>query len=81
VNLGTGAILLLAAQTMQTGGFAVGNLAVFTYLLTWITQLTQSLGSLITRYQQAGVSVDRMITLLQGVPPQVLVGHLGRSLA
>ena len=75
LNLGTGLILILAAQSMQAGEFSVGDLALFIYYLGWITDLTFFCGILLTRYKKAGVSFERMVKLLQGAPPETLVTH------
>ncbi len=37
VNLGTGLILILAAQSMRGGTFTVGDFALFVYYLTFVT--------------------------------------------
>ncbi|HEV2126090.1 MAG TPA: ABC transporter ATP-binding protein, partial [Chloroflexota bacterium] len=73
VHLGTGGILLLAGNAMRTGSFTVGDFALFIYVLTWVTALTQSFGALLARYQQTRVSFDRLAVLLQGAPPERLV--------
>ncbi len=75
VNLGTGAILILAAQAMRAGTFTVGDFALFVYYLGWLTEWTAVFGILLARYKQAGVSFGRMETLLQGAPPATLVQH------
>src|SRR5262245_40087032 len=75
VNVGTGLILLLAATSMRAGTFTVGDFALFVYYLGWISEFTAMFGIVLTRYRQAGVSFERMVTLLQGAPPQTLVAH------
>ncbi|MBI3911184.1 MAG: ABC transporter ATP-binding protein [Armatimonadetes bacterium] len=75
VNLGTGLILLLVGQSMRAGSFTVGDFALFTYLLSWVTQFPRTFGMFIASYKQSGVSVDRMVALLQGAPPKTLVQH------
>ncbi len=74
-NLGTGVILLLAAQSLGAGTFTVGDFALFVYYIGFFTELTGFLGFLLARYKQAGVSVGRMVRLLQGAPPETLVEH------
>ncbi len=71
--MGTGLILLLAGQSMRNGSFTVGDFALFVYYLGWITECTTYLGTVFTRYQQASVSLARLVSLLQGAPAQVLV--------
>jgi ATP-binding cassette subfamily B protein len=75
VNIGTGLILLLAATSMRAGTFTVGDFALFVYYLGWISEFTAMFGIVLTRYRQASVSFERMVTLLQGAPPQSLVAH------
>jgi ATP-binding cassette subfamily B protein len=71
-NLGTGVVLILAAQAMQQGSFTVGDLALFVYYLDHITILIALSGELTAIYRQIGVSVERMEDLMQGAPPGAL---------
>ncbi|MBN1977612.1 MAG: ABC transporter ATP-binding protein [Anaerolineae bacterium] len=73
VNLGTGAILILAGQAMREGTFTVGDLAMFTFYLDFVGDLTAFSGLLVARYRQIGVSVERMARLMEGAPPEALV--------
>jgi ATP-binding cassette subfamily B protein len=73
VNIGTGLILLLAATSMRAGSFTVGDFALFVYYLGWMSEFTAMFGIVLTRYRQAGVSFERMGTLLYGAPPASLV--------
>ncbi len=73
VNLGTGLMLLIAGQAMRTGTFTLGDFALFTFYLGWITEFTTILGQFLTRYRQDGVSLGRMYTLMRGAPPEELV--------
>ena len=72
-DLGTGVILLLAAQTLQAGEFTVGDFALFVSYLSFVTDFVGFAGFMLARYKQAGVSVSRMVRLLQGAPPERLV--------
>ncbi|WJH33367.1 ABC transporter ATP-binding protein/permease [Paenibacillus sp. CC-CFT747] len=72
VNIGTGLILLLAAQSMKDGSFSVGDFALFIYYLTFVTQFIQNFGKFITYYKQSTVSKDRLIDLLQNAPAERL---------
>ena len=72
-NLGTGMILLLAAQSLRAGTFTVGDFALFVYYTGFFTETTGLLGFLMARYKQAGVSVARMVRLMPGAPPEELV--------
>jgi ATP-binding cassette subfamily B protein len=75
VNLGTGLILILAAGSIRAGTFTLGDFALFVYYLGWIAEFTGHFGVMLARYRQASVSFERMVTLLQGAPPETLVAH------
>jgi len=73
INLGTGLILLLTGRAMATGRFSVGDLALFTFYLTYITGFTFGIGQTAATYRQVGVCLRRMVELLQGAPGERLV--------
>lgn len=73
VNLGTGLILLLGAQSMRSGEFSVGDFALFVYYLTFVTQFIQNFGKFLAYFKQAEVSKQRMASLLQNAPSDRLV--------
>jgi ATP-binding cassette subfamily B protein len=75
VSVGTGAILLLAGQKMQAGAFTVGDFALFTYFLGWVTEFTNWLGRMLAVYRQLGVSLERTARLLPEARPEALVRH------
>jgi ATP-binding cassette subfamily B protein len=75
VSLGTGVILLLAGQEMQAGTFTVGDFALFVYYLGFVTEFTALIGVRWAWYKQVGVSLQRLVTLLQDAPPETLVAH------
>jgi ATP-binding cassette subfamily B protein len=75
VNVGTGAILLLAARAMRGGAFTVGDFALFTFYLGWLSEFTTLFGRLLAQYRQIDVSIGRLTTLLAGAPPQSIVRH------
>ncbi|MBZ0288650.1 MAG: ABC transporter ATP-binding protein, partial [Anaerolineae bacterium] len=74
-SVGTGIILLLAAQGIQDGSFRVGDFALFVFYLDFIGEFTGFLGFLLARYKQSGVSVDRMQHLMQGAPQRDLMAY------
>ncbi len=76
VSIGTGVILLLAAQSMRAGSFTVGDFALFVSFLAYVTRFTRFAGRYITLYQQATVSFGRMVAVLRGAPPGQLVRHV-----
>ena len=74
-NIGTAIVLLLAAQSLQTGQFTVGDFSLFVSYLGNTTGFASFLGFLLARYRQATVAVSRMVRLLQGADPLSLVRH------
>jgi ATP-binding cassette subfamily B protein len=66
VNIGTGLILLLGAQSMRTGSFTVGDFALFVSYLGFVTELTGFTGMFLTQWKQLNVSVRRMLALMRG---------------
>jgi len=73
VNLGTGLILLLAAESIKAGSFRVGDFALFIYYLNWITECIGQFGGIVQSYKQAGVGFERLSALMQGDAPGALV--------
>ncbi|HZO72909.1 MAG TPA: ABC transporter ATP-binding protein [Ktedonobacteraceae bacterium] len=73
VGLGTGLILILAAQSMRAGQLGIGDLALFIYYLAFVADFTQFFGMFLAHYSQTKVAFQRMNTLLQGAPPERLV--------
>jgi ATP-binding cassette subfamily B protein len=75
VSIGTGVILLVAARSMSAGTFTVGDFALFAYNLGSVTEIISFAGTLLVRYRQAGISLERMAALLPGSLPEVVVAH------
>jgi ATP-binding cassette, subfamily B, bacterial len=80
MNIITGIILLLVAQSLNTnqaGGavMTLGDFSLFIYYLGYATEFTAMTGVMMAWFKQAGVSLARMITLLQGAEPLSLVKH------
>ncbi|MGC1374876.1 MAG: ABC transporter ATP-binding protein [Anaerolineales bacterium] len=83
MNIITGVILLLVAQLLSVRGAAaagqpvisLGDFSLFIYYLGFTTQLTAMIGVLWAMFKQSGVSLARLITLLQGAEPFSLVRH------
>ncbi len=71
VHLGTGLILLLAAQSMRAGDFSVGDFALFTTYWYRFADFTDIFGGFLSAYQQARVSFERLIGLLKGELPEI----------
>jgi ATP-binding cassette subfamily B protein len=75
VNLGMGLILILAARSMQSGSFTIGDFALFATYLGSVAALPRWVGRLLARYKQVGVSIERMLRLIEGAPPGTLVAR------
>jgi ATP-binding cassette subfamily B protein len=75
VNVGTGAILLLAGRAMRGGAFTVGDFALFVFYLGWLTDFSTLFGRLLAQYRQIDVSIGRLTTLLAGAPAETIVRH------
>ena len=74
-NIGTGIVLLIAADGMRSGRFTVGDFALFVSYLGWLTTVTGAAGHFLTQYRQSSVSLGRLTQLLQGGQPERLVEH------
>ncbi|GAA0401061.1 ABC transporter ATP-binding protein [Paenibacillus motobuensis] len=72
VNLGTGLILILAGYKMRSGAFTVGDLSLFIYYLTFVTQLIGNVGNFMTYYKQMTISFGRLKNMLQGTHASAL---------
>ena len=75
VNLGTGVILILSAQSMRAGTFTVGDFALFVFYLERITMFMRVFGMAMSKYKQIGISIERVEYLLGGAPREVMVEH------
>jgi ATP-binding cassette subfamily B protein len=75
INLGTGLILVVAGQAMRQKTFTVGDFSLFVFYMDFIGDFTTFSGLLVARYQQIGVSAERMHRLMQGSTPDALVQH------
>ncbi len=76
VGVGTGVILLLGAGAMRAGRFTVGDFALFSTYLYWVTYFVESLGRTLPRYRLAGVAFERLAALLPGQDPRSLADPL-----
>ncbi|MFW6063561.1 MAG: ATP-binding cassette domain-containing protein [Chloroflexota bacterium] len=75
VDVGTGLVLLLAAQAMLAQQFTIGDFALFAAYIWPATQLMRVAGTLLTRYKQVGVSTQRMEAIMREEPPGAIVAH------
>lgn len=74
-DLGAGLVLLLAAGRMRTGAFSVGDFALFATYLLQVASFTSFLGYLVNTYRQAGVSVRRLVQIVEPAPAATLTVH------
>ena len=73
VNVGVGAVLLLAAARMRSGVFTVGDFALYVNLLPRITRVLTGIGEAMAHHKRARVAFDRFHHLLQDSPPEKIV--------
>ncbi|MGZ4805605.1 MAG: ATP-binding cassette domain-containing protein, partial [Ilumatobacteraceae bacterium] len=65
-DVGLGLVLLSAAGAMAAGRFSVGELAVFSAYLGWLSFLPRMVGRMLARRKQVAVAFDRMSLLVAG---------------
>jgi len=79
ISLGMGMILFVVGDAMNLGDFTVGNLYFFQTQLGWIGEFIWMLGDLIPVYQQAKVSFERVLKIMQdqeeSVKPEDIVEY------
>lgn len=63
-DVGLGLVLVVSAGAIASGAFGVGELALFTAYLGWLSFLPRAVGRVLARRKQAGVALDRMGFLL-----------------
>ncbi len=73
VHLGTGMMLLLAAQAIRDGTFTVGDFALFVVYLDQLTWYPAEIGRLINDLKRIEVSYTRMRAIVPGESPSALV--------
>jgi ATP-binding cassette subfamily B protein len=76
VELSIGLVLLLAAPAMRRGDFGVGDLALFTSYLGWLSGLPRQLSRLLVSSRRSSVAAGRLSRLLApGEDPAALVAR------
>ncbi|WP_438351459.1 ATP-binding cassette domain-containing protein [Paenibacillus sp. FA6] len=75
INIGTGLILLMLAFSTQSNTFSIGDLALFVFYLSFITQFIQFFGKFLASYKQTEVAMERMTSLVQGQLLDKVVEH------
>ncbi len=73
LNIGIGLILIVGASSMADGTLGVGDFALFVYFLDFVTDAGYFVGLFVAKFKQAGVSFDRMATVLRGADATRLV--------
>jgi ATP-binding cassette subfamily B protein len=63
-DVGLGLVLLVSASAIASGAFGLGDLALFTAYLGWLSFLPRMIGRVLARRKQAGVAFDRMRKLV-----------------
>lgn len=72
-QIGAGVILIVAAGALVDGSFSVGDFSLFVYNLTFLSQQAAGgFGNFLTRLRQVSVSLQRLLTMLGGSPPDAL---------
>jgi len=74
-TLCTGLILFVAAGSLRSGGFSVGDFALFVTYVGVLSEFVAVTGDFMIQFKQAGVSIDRMDALLSGLDGDLLVDH------
>lgn len=64
VEVSIGIVLLLAAPAMRSGEFTVGDFALFTSYIGWLTMLPRILGRMLYRFPQGMVATERLTRLM-----------------
>ena len=75
MDIGMGLILLLTARLMYAGQFSVGDFALFAAYVWPMTHLMRNTGHVYTLYRQSGVSLRRMVRIMQGAQAGATVAH------
>jgi len=75
VTVGMGAVLLLAAASIKSHAFSIGDFALFAVLLGSVSSAIPAIAGLLTFYRQATVSLDRLVALLGGAPGETMVQY------
>lgn len=73
ISVATGIMLLIAAQRMSSGGFTVGDFALFMAYLPYLTSIMTWFGNMLVEHRRAGVAFERLGRLLVDAPRTELV--------
>ena len=72
-NIGTGFVIIVAARSLGTEDFSVGDLSLFVFYLGWTQWMAGEVGRVLMQYRQVGVSLDRLREMMPGADPAELV--------
>lgn len=64
IEVSIGLVLLLAAPAMRGGEFTVGDFALFTSYVGWLTMLPRFIGRILYRVPQGAVATERLTRLM-----------------
>ena len=62
-SIGTGFLLLLIVQALPAGTFTIGELALYSYLISWISDYVGYTGNFWSIYEQTEVSLTRVLDI------------------
>ena len=75
VSLGTGAVMILAAQSLRTGQFTLGDLVLFITYMGNVANFVLQVGFNIAAYKMGRVALQRLQTLMTDALSGELVQH------
>lgn len=75
VYVGTGLIMILAAQYLRSGELSIGDFALFISYWSYVADFTNNFGHLLSSYHQARVSTERLAEMVEGEPADTLAKH------
>ncbi|SDZ40441.1 ABC transporter ATP-binding protein [Bacillus sp. 166amftsu] len=76
INLiGTGILLIVAAEELKNGRFSIGEFAIFTYLLPFITEVIDTIGLFLARAKLTNVSLHRISELFDVFSRKNILNH------
>jgi ATP-binding cassette, subfamily B, bacterial len=73
VTFGVGVMLLMAGAAISAGTFTVGDFGLFISYLWFTTQIPSEIGTFYGDFKIQGVSIERMLELIQPDPSRALV--------
>lgn len=74
-NVGVGIILILAADTMRSGGFTIGDFALFVMYMQQMTMSMYILGDILAQNRKTGVAFERIDEIIAGAPHGTVTDH------